>query len=676
MKKVNEQEQIIEINQQYELAKRYLDPVHDRMNSQEELYRGYIDAQNYPHNARVFDPRIFRVIETITPRMVATEPTGSFYPVESGDTVTNQILNALIKYDWRRAVMFPKLVMFVKSLLLFGTAFGRTHWDYRECEKSQMEPKTINGKITWSPKNIKKKTYTEYDGPNFEVLNIYDCFPDPNATSLDNMRWFIYRMFKTLDELEKENDARGGEYWKNLSELRRLVDDKTKQDKGRSKGYQPSDINYREHRRVMLSTQELHGEDQSNPEFVVLVRYTKDRWVFSIPEYGLIIRDVENPYFHGQLPIIYGVDYPYPGELYGMGEIEPIDRIQRAINAVLNQRLDNVQLTLRTMWKVKKNSDVDMHTLVSAPGNIVTTGDMDAVEPIQVPDVTGATFVQTMSYLTSAMQNGSGITDYTVGLDTGANTKNETATGVRLIQQEANAQFKLKIQLFNHMVIERIANQWKDLRIQYTTESQKVRILGHSEVKYLKEKTELARTDMEGNPIIPGDLETQAKLTLSSDEGFAFLNLLPDDIQPAIVGDYDFIASPSSEQLTDPIALQQNFFLALDKVNTPEWIQGLASSGKRLNYATMTEKVFEKLNIGIEMNDILEDNQPAPVDPNTMQDPGVMEGLMGADMPQGNPMQELLNAEGGQNGEPGANGGTAPIPGSVPQAGNSVPGAY
>lgn len=671
MKKTNEQEQILEINQQYDLAKRYLDPVHDRMNSQEELYRCFIDSQNYPHSARVFDPRIFRVIETITPRMVASEPTGSFYPVEEGDVATNQILNALIKYDWRRATMFPKLVNFVKSLLLFGTAFGRTYWDYRECEKTQMEPKTINGKVIWSPKNIKKKTYTEFDGPNFEVLNIYDCYPDPNATGLDNMRWFIYRMFKTLDELKKENDARGAEYWKNLDVLEEALKGDKENNKTRGAAASKTDINYREHRRVMLSTEELHGEDKSNPEFVVLVRYTKDRWLFTVPECGVVIRDVENPYFHGQLPIVYGVDYPYPGELYGMGEIEPIDRIQRAINAVLNQRLDNVQLTLKTMWKVKKQSGVDMHTLFSAPGNIITTDDMDAIEAVQVPDVTGPTFVNTMTYLTSAMQNGSGITDYTVGLDTGKNTQNETATGVRLIQQEANAQFKLKIQLFNHMVIERVANQWKDLRIQYTTEAQKVRILGHSEVKYMKDKTELARTDMNGQPITPGDLDTPAKLTLSEDEGFAFLNLLPDDIQPAIVGDYDFIASPSSEQLIDPIALQQNFFLALDKVMKPEWIQGLASSGKKLNYPNITEKVFDKLNIGIEMGDIMEDNVPAPVGPEQLDDqPNPMEGMMGAPMPQGNPMEELLNQEGGTNG--GSTGGAAPIPGSVPQAGPGI----
>jgi len=117
-----------EFNQQFLLAKRYLDTIHERMNQQEELYRTYIDKNNYPHGAMVFDPRVFRVIETVTPRMVVNEPTGSFYPQEEGDIQTTQIFNAMIKYDWRRAEMFPKLVNFVKSMLIFGTAFGRTYW--------------------------------------------------------------------------------------------------------------------------------------------------------------------------------------------------------------------------------------------------------------------------------------------------------------------------------------------------------------------------------------------------------------------------------------------------------------------------------------------------------------------------------------------------------------------
>jgi len=624
----SEEELKKEISEQFLLSKKYLDPVHERMNLQEELYRTYIDKNNYPHSARVFDPRTFRIIETITPRMVANEPTGSFYPTESGDMTTSHILNALMKYDWRRAEMFPKLVMYVKSMLIFGTAFGRTYWDFREKEKTRMVAKTIGGRMVWTPKNTEQIKVTEFDGPNFEPLNIYDCYPDPNSTSLANMRWFIYRTFKTVKELEYENETRGYEHYKNLDKLKQAVEDKSKENNSAGR---KDNLQFREHRRVMLSTQEFIGEDKSNPDVVVLRRFTPDGWCFYAPEYDIIIREEENPYFHGEMPIIYGVDYPYPGELYGMGEIEPVDRIQRAINAVLNQRLDNVQLTLNTMWKVKKDSNTDMHTLVSAPGNIITTGDMNAVEAVQVPDVTGPTFVQTMNYLTSAMQNGSGITDYTVGIDGSNSVANKTATGTRLIQQEANAQFKLKIQLFNHMVIQRIANLWKDLRIQYTTEEQKVRIIGRDLVNYLRENTQLSQIDPQGNQIIPGDLETPSKLNIGPDESFAFLNLSPSDIQPSIVGDYDFIASVSSEQLSDPIAMQENFFSALDRVKDPAWVQGLTAQGKTLNYIGLTEKVFDKLNLGLESKDVLTDAQqmqPQPGQP--------MQDMSQLNMPQAN----------------------------------------
>lgn len=648
--KLEEQDLKNQINEQFSLAKRYLDPIHERMNDQEELYRTYIDKNNYPHNARVFDPRIFRVIETVTPRMVANEPSGSFYPSEQGDVITTQILNALVKYDWRQAEMFPKLVNFVKSMLIFGTAFGRTYWDYQERSRTRMVPKTINGRTVWSPTNTEEIMVTESDNPNFEVLNIYDCFPDPNATNMKNMRWFIYRTFKTVDELRMENETRGIDYYKNLDELEKKIKDK-KTGKGDGDSHAEG-MQWREHRRTMLATEELVGEDESNPELVVLRRFTREGWCDYAVEHDVIIREVENPYFHGEIPIIHGVDYPYPGELYGMGEIEPVDRIQRAINAVLNQRLDNVQLTLRNMWKVKKNSGVDLHTLVSAPGNVVMTADMNAVEPLQVPDVTGPTFVQTMNYLTSALQNGTGVTDYTIGMGGNNNVGNKTATGTRLIQQEANAQFKLKIQLFNHMVIEKIANHWKDLRIQYTTEEQKLRIIGKEAIDYLRNETDLAKTSLEGEKIIPGDMETPTKLTISKDGGFAFLHLFPDDIQPAVVGVYDFIASVSSDQLMDPIILQENFFTALDRVSDPGWAQGLQSQNKQLNYVGLTEKVFDKLQLGIEANDALTDFKPPEAQSNTQDQvaqPGQITEAMGG-MPE--PIFPSVDELGGQNGQP------------------------
>jgi hypothetical protein len=136
---------------------------------------------------------------------------------------------------------------------------------------------------------------------------------------------------------------------------------------------------------------------------------------------------------------------------------------------------------------------------------------------------------------------------------------------------------------------------------------------------------------------------------------------MPEDIQPSIVGDYDFIASPSSEQLNDPVALQENFFVALDKMKDPLWVQGLAASGKRLNYAALTEKVFEKLNIGIELNDVLEDYQPPQPTPEQVG----QEGMGGPMPPQGlnADMQPQIDLEQMMKG--GANGSGQSISGDI-----------
>lgn len=620
MKKQNNEDQLMkEIQEQYELSKNYLDPIHKRFNSLEEMYRSYINPSNTDNKAKVFDPRTFRVIETVAPRMVANDPIGSYYPVEKGDMAVANILNSILKYDWERAGMFVKLLEFVKSVLIFGTGFGRVYWDYRECEKTRMKPKKINGKMVWDSKNQEKYTYTEYDGPNFEPLNIYDCFPDPNAKSIDSMRWFIYRRFRTLKELKSENESRGGEFYKNLDELEaRLA---SKEDKPQGTG-RPADSEYREHRRVMLSTQEYVGEDESNPDIAILRRYERDRWIDYVPDVDLIILDIENPYFHGELPIVHMVDYPYPNELYGMGEIEPVERIQRAINAVLNQRLDNVQLTLNTMWKVRNGSGVALHTLKSTPGNIITTNDMNGVEPIQIPDVTGSTFVQTMNYLTSSLQNGTGITDYTSGINSSSNTATKTATGTRLIQQEANAQFKLKIQLFNKMVIEKIADQWKDLRIQYTTEEKMLRIIGPGLIKYMRDNTNLSKVDMNGEEIFPGS-PTPAKLQIV-DDSFAFYNLMPEDIQPSIVGDYDYQTSVSQNVLTDPIAVQENFFIALEKVLNPAISQGLAQEGKKLNFSEIVKQTFDKMQLGTVADNLISEIEPPKGEGDDLGTGGVM----------------------------------------------------
>ena len=124
--------------------------------------------------------------------------------------------------------------------------------------------------------------------------------------------------------------------------------------------------------------------------------------------------------------------------------------------------------------------------------------------------------------------------------------------------------------------------------------------------------------DINGGEIAPGELEKESKLQVFDDGNFAFLNLQPGDIQPSVVGDYDFIAKVSSETTTDPMLLKENFFTAVDKITDPKWVQGMAMQGKVPDYEKLTEKVFDELEMGIEGKDFITDVPQQPA----MQQPG------------------------------------------------------
>jgi hypothetical protein len=167
---------------------------------------------------------------------------------------------------------------------------------------------------------------------------------------------------------------------------------------------------------------------------------------------------------------------------------------------------------------------------------------------------------------------------------------------------------------------------------------------------------------MDGQPVIPGD-ETQAKLEIKND--FAFLSVLPEDIQPYLAGEYDFVVRSSSEQIDDPVILQENFFMALDRILNPAWQEGLMAQGKSLNYEDITKKIFDKLNLGMDFQGVLVDAQP-PQQPEMPQ--------LGPDGQPINPLDAIL----GDNSnilEQSISSQQNGLPTTGTESGSSIPGA-
>ena len=71
------------------------------------------------------------------------------------------------------------------------------------------------------------------------------------------------------------------------------------------------------------------------------------------------------------IPIVDVKCVPVPREFFGIGVPEVLEDDQEYIDILRSQRLDNLDLILNKMFKVRIGSDTDPDMIYSAPGGII-----------------------------------------------------------------------------------------------------------------------------------------------------------------------------------------------------------------------------------------------------------------------------------------------------------------
>jgi hypothetical protein len=422
-----------------------------KFNEYYKLYRGVFDQgeQAYRGRANLFVPYVYATIETIMPRLVGSRPKVQAIPREPKDIPQADVVTKLLEYQWDMMDMKSKLKDWVRQALMYGVGVVKLTWSF----KGQF------GQV-------------EEDQPKAEIVDLFDFFIDPDASSLETADYVIHRTYRHLNEL-KDNP--------NYNVPRELE-------------AQVTSDQYKVQRDAIMGLSKPNDKDKKKVELLEYWgKYDINR--DGIDEECLIvmanrthvIRVEENPYDHSKKPFIAIQDTQLPQEFWAIGEIEPLSSLQYELNDVRNQRMDNVTLILNRMWKVAKGADVDEADLVSQAGGIVHAGDINGIEVIETPDVTSSAYNEE-TLIKNDMQQASGVTDYTKGMG-GSNVRgqqgmgNETATGIMLLQEAGNARFRYKLDNIEDALRE-FGKQLISLDQQFIDTQQVVRIVGESGIQW------------------------------------------------------------------------------------------------------------------------------------------------------------------------------------------------
>ncbi|MBM4402228.1 MAG: hypothetical protein FJ044_03225, partial [Candidatus Cloacimonetes bacterium] len=469
-----EQKTFTEAMRHYSMAKEDLDSRLSNMDTIDELFRSYLDEDDWPYQSLVFDPRTFNAILEKTARLLANKPRGRLVPREGGDSLGAKINNELLRYQWDDNERISNLPMLAKWAILdmnarkYGAGFALCKWRY--------EMKT-------DLKNKKKEIW--FDGPDFKPLINRDCLPNPSYSFIKN--WFQHRDYLTLQELENINDAARSteKIYKNLDLLRDALRE------GEGKGGDRRATNWTSKNLSIKGLTDYLGQDEYFKVIEVVTEYRNNRWITFAPKHGVVLRDISNPYEHGQIPVVMLRYYPVDDDLYGLSEIEPVESIQKAINALVCQYLDTVNINLYTPLKVRKTG-VEMHTLEFGPGKKWLMNDPATdVIPYQASGAGVAEFGNTYRFLTGAMQAALGSTSAGISnLVPGESKKTATEIQDLALQRSARDNFN---QIFLAEALKKQMMFWFLMNRQFLfsdpTEKVKViRIVGKDAIRYFQKR--------------------------------------------------------------------------------------------------------------------------------------------------------------------------------------------
>lgn len=468
------------------------------------IYRSYVEADQVASwRSAIFVPYAFSTIEAMVPKLVAKLPTFVCRPVGPEDVVPAKLMEEQLNRAAEQTNLRVELIRGVKTCLKYGTGIlknfyfedVRHRWvpqpvmeevpimvdeplvdettgaqvidldGYPEVQAQQagVEMQPVLGPDGEPMMEWVKEDILVYAGPASCWVDPFHFWIAPEATSISDARYTVERFYREQHYIVQKMQEGVYRLPPGVNTIEETFpEDETREVRDREVG-------------------QGGNEDPTRKPVELLEFHTSDNRVVTVMNKKAVVRVQENPYWHGEKPYVIWPDYLQEGEPWGVGEVEAVEGLQDMVNALYNQRIDNVRLGMDKMIVMNTKAIEDERDLVWKPGGVIrVVGDylpQEAVQVLELGDVTESAFAEA-DKAEQLIERTTGIGGYQLGqVEEG---QNRTATGVSLITEEGNSKFSMKVQLMEELALTPLARQWGSIIQQYITEERTVRIIGPS----------------------------------------------------------------------------------------------------------------------------------------------------------------------------------------------------
>lgn len=614
----------------------------DGWNDVTNAYYGILPT-DWPFASKTTDPRIRTALVEKNARLANGKLKGRLVPREGADILKARINNALIEFQWDTAndggSMVTKIGVCDMDTRLYNSKFALVKWRY----ETNADGETV------------------FCGNDMTPLDIRDCGMDFACTHVRGAIWFQHRTWEYLDDLEKQNDTEGKPLFSYLAEIKAEIKDHPNQFPTQRRNEYQSRV------KQIRGLEDRLGTDMAFPMIEVVTEYRKDRWITFCPQFSKVIRDIDNPYEHGQIPVAQLRYYPIQDDPLGENEVESVIPLWKAIQATLCGFMDEYVLKIRPPLKIIEGA-ARIETIQYGPEAQWLVNRPDAVTEMQSNGEAVRYFQASYSALVSAFNTAMGMMSQgSSGVD--AFNPQKTATEIRASTSQQNARDQKNQQdlteFIKDIIMMWVANN-KQFLLQNKDKQQFVlRILGSDNFDYFKrmglDQTYLPDTSMQtiadiiqqhagmddgaiqsmvqaGQmpkfPIVdnpteknPDKLKIHPKMEVNDMGDSAKLYIVPEDLDAY----FDFVPDVRSMAVGSDVEMVQARQEAMEYVTSnPNVIQSLQADGYRVKTKDLlvsnfedkglkdAERYFEKLPQNGPQNPNSTGSGPLPgVDPNS-----------------------------------------------------------
>lgn len=448
------------------------------------LYRGWYRGTFDPHRNNTALPLLFATLWSDVARkanVLFSEPNRAvgifgYGPEDAAIARKNEILLNAQLFD---AGIYEKTLDVILSSGLYGTAITMDGWKWRQ----ERLPQRVQRNTPITDQLVEDVEFEDrvlFDGPDLEVIDVLDFFPEPNVPRLEDMRWAIRRHWMDFDDLKKK--AEEGFYSEASIRQIEMLGMKDVSMAALKDRFAVERHNLASNERDSMIEKfakpvellEMWGvvPDELIPEDGCRHR------VITVANGKTVVRNRPNPYWHGELPFKAHRALPDPHFFYGPGKVEITEKLMASVNRISNAKLDVLDTIIDPIMAYNREMDVDTDELYLRPGRFIGVegNPNEAIMPI-IPDTRGVQLAYSeIEQLWRWMQQSSGIVEDTVmGGQSGGR---QTAREFLGRQENVSVRLLLETRILEELWLNPMVNRWRSLNQQFLTTPRETRILG------------------------------------------------------------------------------------------------------------------------------------------------------------------------------------------------------